>query len=140
MNELRTLAVNRFRRRLLRIWESRGGGFYGFVALLTFVYLETVDIGGDLAALPGSELSLGFVLSWVIGNMVDAIINTVRAALWPVSWIGQFGVGLLSAGLLGGSYAAYRLARPTVVRWLTPTDNPAALAGQTLAWESIERE
>jgi hypothetical protein len=133
MNELRTLAANRARRRLRAIWVSRGGGFYGFVVLLTFVYLEVLDVGGDIAALPGAEPGLGFVIRWLVGNLVDAILNTVRAAVWPLSWVSHFGVGLRSAALLAGSYAGYRLLRPTVIRWLTPTDEATIRAEQTLA-------
>ncbi|HSJ16161.1 MAG TPA: hypothetical protein VK939_17275 [Longimicrobiales bacterium] len=128
-HELRSHATNRFRRHLRNVWASRGGGFYGFVAMLTFVYLEGIDLAGDFAALPASfEPELGFVIGWIVGNFVDAIVNGVRAAIWPVSWIRHFGVGILSGVLLAGCYGAYRLLRPTVLRLLTlPGEDPAAL-------------
>lgn len=122
MHRARSYAVNRFRRHCLKLWTSRGGGFYGFVVLLTFLYLEAVDLAGDIAALPDASPGIGFVISWIIGNLVDAVVNSIRAALWPLSWLEHFGVGLLSASLLVGSYAAYRAVRPAVIRWLTPTD------------------
>ena len=50
------------------------GGFYGFAAALTWVYLEVIDIGGDIAGLPGADIDIGFVVSFIIGNIVDAFI------------------------------------------------------------------
>lgn len=131
--ELRTRGANRFRRYCLKIWTSRGGGFYGFVVMLTFLYLEALDLGGDIAALPDSHPGIGFVIGWIVGNLVDVIVNSIRAAIWPFSWISHFGVTLLSGALLAGSYVAYRALRPTVVRWLTPTDEPAARLETPLA-------
>ena len=43
-------ATGRFRRHVRQMWDSRGGGFYGFVAVLMFLYLETLDLAGDIAA------------------------------------------------------------------------------------------
>lgn len=125
MKELRAYAANRYRRHLHGIWMSRGGGFYGFVVLLTFVYLEIVDLAGDVAALPDSRMDLGYMIGWGVSNLVDALVNSIRAALWPAAWLQLFGVGLRSAALLAGSYVVYRMIRPTVLRWLTPTDEPA---------------
>ena len=132
MQRVRSYAVNRFRRHCLQVWTSRGGGFYGFVALLTFLYLEVVDLAGDIAALPGSHADLGFVISWIVGNLVDAFVNSIRAAIWPLSWLEHFGVGILSGALLAGSYLAYRAVRPTVIRWL------AAPAGEAEAIPVLE--
>ena len=53
-------------------------------------------------------------------------MNGIRAAIWPVAWISNFGVGLLSGGLLLGSYAVYRAIRPSVLKLLTPTDDEPA--------------
>lgn len=131
MRELGHRGANVVRRKLLAIWESHGGGFYGFVAALTFLYLEAIDISGDIAGLPGTGLDLGSLLGFVIGNMVDAFVNAIHAALWPVSWIDHFGVGLLSGGLLAGSYAVFNVIRPGVVRMLQPTDPAAARTAVT---------
>lgn len=126
MNELRDRTANTLRRKVLRVWESRGGGFYGFVAALTWVYLEVLDLGGDIADLPGADLDVGYAISFFIGNIVDAFVNGIRAAIWPASWISNFGVGVLSGALLLGCYAAYRAIRPSVLRLLTPTDDEPA--------------
>jgi hypothetical protein len=109
---------HRFRRHVRELWASRGGGFYGFVATLTFVYLEAVDLVGDVFALRHAQLSLGGVISWFVQNAVDAFLNVLWSAIWPVKWLGLFGVGLTSGALLAGSYVTYRALRPTVLRLL----------------------
>jgi hypothetical protein len=120
-------ATGRFRRRVLQLWESRGGGFYGFVAVLMLLYLETLDLAGDIAALPGTiAMDLGFLISWVVSNFVDFVLNMVWASIWPVQWLGHFGVGIRSGLLLGAVYLAYRLVRPFVLRLLSdPEAAPA---------------
>ncbi len=99
-------------------WMSRGGGFYGFAAALTFVYLEVVDLVGDVAGLGAVQLNLGFAIGWLVQNAVDALINVVRSTLWPIAWIDHFGLGLPSAALLAGAYGLYLLVRPLALRLL----------------------
>lgn len=119
MNRLIGTAGRWLRRHVREVWESRGGGFYGFVAALTFLYLEAMDLTGDIAALGAlAALDLGTVIGFVINNLVEAVMFTVYAALWPVEWISRFGVSLLSGGLLLGAYAVYRVIHPTVLAWL----------------------
>ncbi|HSJ23240.1 MAG TPA: hypothetical protein VK929_01065 [Longimicrobiales bacterium] len=117
-----------FKRYVRRLWQSRGGGFYGFVATLMFLYLEILDIAGDVVDLGGGRLSLGWIISFVVSNMVELLMNTIRAALWPITWLQQFGVGLVSAGLLGAAYIGYLGVRPQVMRWLG--DDPAPAGGR----------
>jgi hypothetical protein len=131
LRSLRTWFMPRFRGYVLKLWQKRGGGFYGFVATLMFLYLEVIDIAGDILDLGGVRPSLGWVIGFVISNLVTLLMNTVRAAVWPITWISQFGVGLLSAGLMGAAYVAYRAVRPSVMQWLDAPDvtvAPAILA------------
>jgi hypothetical protein len=110
---------DRLRRHVREVWESRGGGFYGFVAMLTFLYLEAVDLAGDISSLPGFlKLDVGWVIGWFVNNAIDAVRNLVWSVIWPVEWIGRFGVSLFSLALLGACYGVYRLIRPWVLRLL----------------------
>jgi uncharacterized membrane protein (DUF2068 family) len=115
---VRTRAAPLLRRYVRKLWEKRGGGFYGFVATLMFLYLEVVDIAGDIIDLGGARLTLGWVISFVVSNLVTLVVNTLRAAIWPLTWLSQFGVGVLSITLLAGAYLAYRAVRPRVLRML----------------------
>jgi hypothetical protein len=111
-------ASRRFRRHALVLRESRGGAYYGFVATITFLYLEAVNLFGDVAALPHQQLGLGGLISWFVQNLVQGLLTALWAAIWPVAWISRLGVGLMSGLLLAGSYGAYRVIRPWVTRWL----------------------
>lgn len=108
----------RYRRHARHVWMSRGGGFYGFVAMVTFLWLEATQLAGDVAGLRNASLDVGWVIGWVVGNFIDAIMNLVSAAIWPVEWIGRLGVGLGSLALLGAAWVGYRLVRPWVLRFL----------------------
>jgi hypothetical protein len=111
-----------FKRYFRKAWESRGSGFYGFVGALTFVYLEALDLAGDLAGIADIRIDLGWVIGFVVSNLVDAVMNLVRAALWPLEWIQRFGITGRSLLLLAGAYLIYRLIRPTVLRLLSEDD------------------
>lgn len=111
-------ATHRLRRHALELWESRGGGYYGFVATITFLWLEAVNLFGDVAALPRLQLDIGGLISWLVQNLVQGLLTAMWAAIWPVAWISHLGVGLTSGVLLGGSYGVYRVVHPWVSRWL----------------------
>lgn len=64
-----------------------GGGFYGLVALLTFVVIELTQITqfwlgveswGDITAL--------FSISAIVAMFVDSIVNMIKAAVWFSYW------------------------------------------------------
>lgn len=126
MGDLFNAAATWSRSRFRQLWGSRGGGYYGMVAALTFVYLEAVDLVGDVAGFHGVSLNLGTLISWFVGAVVDAFVNGIGAALWPIHWLGEFGLGLKLLALLGGSYVTYRLVRPAVLRLLDTTDEELA--------------
>ena len=123
--------VMSLKRYLRRLWGSHGGGFYGLVAALTFLYLEAVDLAGDFAGIGGFAIA---DLSWWIGmavdNIVDAVLNGVWAALWSVTWIERFGISLRSAALLGIVYLGYVAVRPWILRLLHDPHDTEALASQ----------
>jgi hypothetical protein len=122
MGTLTREATGRFRRHVRQLWESRGGGFYGFVAVLTFLYLEALDLAGDVAGLGGIRIDVGWVIGFLVENLVDAVMNGVRSAIWPLAWLERFGIGLRSAAFLAAAYLAYRLVRPLVLRLLSEPD------------------
>jgi len=117
-----------FRRHLLRLWLSRGGGYYGLVAALTFCYLEVIGVAGDVKGATHLQMNLGWFISFFINNVVAAFLNGMAAALWPLKWIGMFGVGTKLLALLAGSYVVYRVTRPAVLH-LLGADDAAVLSG-----------
>ncbi len=109
---------------LRKVWASRGSGYYGLVAAITFVYLEAVDLIGDIAGLVRAwPISVGSIISFFVGNLVDAVLIAVAAALWPIKWLGAFGVGPVLLAMLGATYVTYRLSRPAILRLLEPDED-----------------
>jgi hypothetical protein len=107
------------RRTLRKVWASRGGGYYGLVAAVTFVHLEAVDLAGDIAGIVRSwPISVGSIISFVVGNLLDAVLIGFSAALWPIKWLSAFGVGPTLLAMLGATWVAYRLTRPAILRLL----------------------
>ncbi|HKJ93655.1 MAG TPA: hypothetical protein VJ957_10815 [Longimicrobiales bacterium] len=110
--------AHRLRRHAREMWDSKGGGFYGFVATVTFFGLETVNLVGDVAALPHVQLGIGGVVGWFVGNLVQGLMTALWSTIWPVAWISRLGVGVKLVALLAGAYVVYRLIRPLVSRLL----------------------
>ncbi len=117
---------HRYRRHVRRVWESRGGGFYGFVATLTFLYLEAMSLVGDVTGLPNFQVSTSGVVGWLVQNLVTGIMNVVWASIWPVAWISRFGVNIRSALLLLAAYGIFHAVRPYVIRLLREPEERAA--------------
>ena len=114
----------KLRRTLRKVWASRGGGFYGLVVAITFVYLEAVDLAGDLAGIVRAwPIGLGGAIAFLVGNLVDAVLIAIAAALWPLQWLSAFGVGPTLLGLLGATYVTYRITRPAILRMLEPDED-----------------
>lgn len=126
MNAIAQHAGHRLRHHAREVWESRGGGFYGFVAMLTFLYLEAVNLVGDVTGITHLQINLGGIISWLVQNFVQGLLNVMWAAIWPVEWIKLFGVGLTSGALLGGAYIVYHAIHPGVRRLLESGDEAAA--------------
>lgn len=118
MNTIVRHGTHRLRRHVRQVWASRGGGFYGFVATLTFLYLEARSLLGDVSSLPRMQINLGGLIGWFVQNLVAGVMNVVRASIWPVEWIQRFGVGLTLAALVVGAYIVFQLIQPTVLRLL----------------------
>ena len=100
---------------VVNLWASRGGGFYGFGYVVTFVALEVRSLSGSLTTVSGL---VGQVVQYVLRFSVDSVRNVVSAMIWPAhlfEWLGgPAGLVALAAG-----YAAFELAiRPLVQAWL----------------------
>jgi len=102
---------------LLRLWQARGGGFYGLGYVVTFIVLEVKLVTGEFL---GSESVVQFVthelLEYVFRFGLLSLLNGVLALMWPVfvlAWLGPWGLAVLA----GGYFAFERAGRPVVERW-----------------------
>ena len=103
------------RRWLVKLWASRGGGFYGLGYVVTFVALEIKSLSGDLTSVSGLVAQAA---QYVIRFSIESFINGLSALFWPFHlfrWLGPF--GLVVALAIG--YAAFEGAiRPLMEAWL----------------------
>ena len=100
---------------LVKLWASRGGGFYGLGYVVTFVALEVRSLSSGLTTVSGVVAQ---AVQYVLRFSVDSVRNIVSAVIWPAhlfEWLG--GPAGLVALLVG--YAAFDVAiRPLVQKWL----------------------
>lgn len=71
-----------------RKWLAMGGGFYGVVAVLTWVFIELGEILDFITSFESisaliSSLSIGTLIQLVI----EAIKNSFLAIAWPMYWL-----------------------------------------------------
>ena len=69
-------------------WLSMGGGFYGVVAVLTWLFLELGEILDFITSFDGfSDLANSFSVNMLVGLFIEAIRNSFLALAWPVYWL-----------------------------------------------------
>jgi hypothetical protein len=98
------------RRWLLKIWASRGGGFYGLGYVVTFAALEIKSLSVDLISVSGLAAQ---AIQYVIRFSIESFFNGLSALLWPVLLLRSLGgLGLV---VLAVAYAVFeRAIRPLV--------------------------
>jgi hypothetical protein len=76
---------------ILERWFQFGGGFYGLVALYTWLLIEWDDVADFLGGLGDIVLrfDIGALISLLIGLFIESIMNFVAAIAWPAYWLGE---------------------------------------------------
>src|SRR5262245_13513886 len=96
---------------LAKLWASKGGGYYGFGYVVTFVVLEIKSLTG-LTTVSGLVAQ---VVQYVLRFSVDSVRNVVFALIWPArlfEWLGgPAGLVALAAGYVAFDFAIRPLAR-----------------------------
>jgi len=92
----------------LRHWFRFGGGFYGLVALYTWLLIEADDLLEFFGGLANVMVNLdpGALLELLIEIFVESLINFVAAIAWPSYWLSAWSSPWL---LLAAAYAGYWL-------------------------------
>ena len=103
---------------LVRLWITKGGGFYGLGYVITFVSLEIRSLSGDLT---GSDSVSGFVTSQgiqlIIRFSIESFLNAISALIWPVhllQWLSGLGLVVLVAAYVGYRYTVF----PLIETWV----------------------
>jgi hypothetical protein len=102
------------RQRLIAIWCSRGGGFYGLGYVIAFVYFEIEMFAGDLAESAGvTEFAGGQILELLFRLSILSFINVFQALFWPFFILERFqATGIML--LIGGYFVFERLLKPGI--------------------------
>ncbi len=100
----------------LEKWFRFGGGFYGLVALYTWLLIEWDEVWGFLTGLGDIviRIDLGGLISLVIVFFIESIMNFVTAIAWPAYWLGEARQPWLWVILAyGGYWLGIKAARKT---------------------------
>jgi len=75
---------------LMSKWIEFGGGFYGVMAVLTYLVVEFNEV---IDFLTSEHTVFATLAAITLGNLVeffvDSIMNFITAITWPVYWIGK---------------------------------------------------
>ncbi len=98
-------------------WFSFGGGFYGLVALYTWIRIEWDDVAAFIMSL--DDLVMRFDVGVLVRLFIDSIMNFVWAIAWPIYWLRVaddpwIWLGIAYGGYWLGVHAARRTFRTPV--------------------------
>jgi len=98
-------------------WITFGGGFYGLVALLTFIYIELEQMILFVLNATGlhSYLDL-FSISAIITMFIESILNMIKAALWFSYWPDVFNMSNRFMWIVV-AYLGYRIGAKLAQRY-----------------------
>ncbi|QFU75296.1 hypothetical protein EY643_06320 [Halioglobus maricola] len=72
-------------------WFRFGGGFYGVVALYTWLYIEFDDVVNFLQGLANIvfDFSPSGLFQLILELFIESIMNFVWAIAWPAYWLSE---------------------------------------------------
>jgi hypothetical protein len=97
-------------------WITFGGGFYGLVSLLTFIYIELEQAVQFLMHATGLQSFLNLLtLNAIIGMIIESFTNMIKALLWFSYWPDVFDMDNIAiwfiASYIGYHFGAYLAQR-----------------------------
>lgn len=101
-------------------WVAFGGGFYGVMAVLTYVVVELREVVDFLTSENSIMATLSAMgISDIVSFFVNSIINFVTAIVWPVYWMNRVeGYSIwvwfvvVYCGYVVGQFMAKNMANP----------------------------
>ena len=110
---------------LYKKWFVFGGGFYGAVALMTYVLIEWYEFVDFLGSLSGfGDLLSRLNINLIINIFIEGLTNFIVAVTWPAYWMSEIEtnrIWLWGIAAYGGYYAGSALAH-----YLTDHESNAA--------------
>ncbi len=87
-----------------KLWRKHGGGYYALLAVGTFVYLELTNLISSIQAASGIR---DFLVTELFTFLIESIVNTLLASLWPFMWFRWMGTEALYWA--GGGYLVWAI-------------------------------
>jgi len=108
----KSLLAKKHKKKLLFLhskWVAFGGGFYGLIAMLTFVVIELLQIVNFLLSVTSwKDITALFSIKAFIAMFIDSIMNMLKAAVWFIYWPNKISSGNFLIWILI-AYLGYRL-------------------------------
>ena len=99
-------------------WVTFGGGFYGLVSLLTFIYIELEQTLQFLINATGLQSFIDLLtFSAILGMIIDSFINMLTALLWFSYWPKVFDMDNIAIWFIA-TYIGYRLGANLAQRYI----------------------
>jgi hypothetical protein len=87
-----------------KLWRKHGGGYYAFLAVGTFMFLEFTSLTSSIRAATGI---MDFLVRELFTFAIESILNTLMASVWPLMWFRWMGTEALYWA--GGGYLIWTL-------------------------------
>lgn len=106
-------------------WMTFGGGFYGLVALLTFIYIELDQTVQFLIHATGWQSFLNLLsFNAILGMIIESFLNMLKALLWFSYWPDVFDMENVAIWFIA-SYLGYRLGANLAQRYVVHLEKKA---------------
>ncbi|MBA6231634.1 MULTISPECIES: hypothetical protein [unclassified Colwellia] len=98
-------------------WVTFGGGFYGLIALLTFLIIELTQVVNFLFSITGwQDIVALFSFDTLIVMIIDSITNMVQAIIWFTYWSDKFDTENFIVWIFI-AYISYRFSEKYAMRY-----------------------
>jgi hypothetical protein len=99
-------------------WMTFGGGFYGLLALLTFIYIELDQMAQFLIHATGWQSFLDLLsFNVIISMIIESFVNMLKALLWFTYWPNIFDMENVAIWFIA-SYIGYRFGANLAQRYV----------------------
>jgi len=91
-------------------WMQFGGGFYGVVAVFTYLLIELAEVRDFVANF--ADLFRGGLIGMVVNFFIESLRNFIAAIAWPAYWLGRISGDpwMWVLGAYGGYWLGSKLA------------------------------
>lgn len=99
-------------------WMTFGGGFYGLISLLTFIYIELEQTVQFLLNSTGLQSFLNLLtLNAILGMIIESFTNMIKALFWFSYWPDVFDMDNIAIWVIT-AYIGYRLGANLAQRYV----------------------